>query len=117
MGLNLLDGRLYLMNWTVEVAELENFLRESNMESLVAVLDDWNADYDINQDGKLNYKEFLRFITDLNELAESIFIVIYVNYAFSGFCLKPFLLIYQNLTYLGKSKITFSFTKTVVKFI
>ncbi|VDL61117.1 unnamed protein product [Hymenolepis diminuta] len=78
MDFTLLDGRNYSMNWIVEVAELKHFPRESSMKSLVPVLDDWNADYDINQDRKLNYKEFLGFIIDLDELAESIFI----NYEF-----------------------------------
>ena len=50
---------------TVDVNELEVFLKDASMESLIPVLKDWVADYDVNKDGKLQYKEFLGFISTL----------------------------------------------------
>ncbi|VDL58602.1 unnamed protein product [Hymenolepis diminuta] len=52
---------------TIELPEIEAFLRDASMESLIPILDDWVADYDINNDGKLNYREFLGFIASLEE--------------------------------------------------
>lgn len=52
---------------TIELPEIEAFLRDASMESLIPILDDWVADYDVNNDGKLNYREFLGFIASLEE--------------------------------------------------
>lgn len=52
---------------SIEVAELKHFLDDANMDSLVPVLDDWIADYDVNKDGKLQYREFLGFIATLED--------------------------------------------------
>lgn len=52
---------------SIEVEELKNFIKDANMESLIPVLDDWIADYDVNKDGKLQYKEFLGFIATIED--------------------------------------------------
>ena len=50
---------------TIDFVELEKFLKSASMESLIPVLCDWMADYDVNNDGKLQYNEFLGFIATL----------------------------------------------------
>ncbi|VDD83929.1 unnamed protein product [Mesocestoides corti] len=51
----------------IEVQELAAFLKEANMESLIPTLTDWMEDYDTNNDGKLQYKEFLGFVATLDD--------------------------------------------------
>nr|CDS26369.1 calmodulin [Hymenolepis microstoma] len=52
---------------TVDVPELEDFLRSASMESLIPILDDWVNEFDVDRNGKLDYKEFLGFIASLEE--------------------------------------------------
>ncbi|KAM3173633.1 hypothetical protein ACTXT7_012142 [Hymenolepis weldensis] len=50
----------------IEFNELKAFLRGNNAEDLIPILDDWMGDYDVNGDGKLNYREFLGFVCALS---------------------------------------------------
>ncbi len=50
---------------SIDLEELTTFQKQSGAEDLIPVLKDWMVDYDINKDGKLEYKEFLGFIASL----------------------------------------------------
>ena len=50
----------------IDFQELCNFLNSSGAGDLIGVLKDWMDDYDVNNDGKLNYGEFLGFVASLD---------------------------------------------------
>uniref|UniRef100_A0A0X3Q2K1 EF-hand domain-containing protein n=1 Tax=Schistocephalus solidus TaxID=70667 RepID=A0A0X3Q2K1_SCHSO len=50
---------------TVSVDELKAFLRQAGCADMQDTIDSWIEDYDTNNDGQLNYQEFLGFIATL----------------------------------------------------
>nr|CUU97814.1 calmodulin [Hymenolepis microstoma] len=50
---------------TVDFNELCQFLKNSGSEGLIPILDDWMEEFDVNGDRKLNYQEFLGFVSSL----------------------------------------------------
>ena len=50
----------------IEFEELSKYLISSGAGDLIGVLKDWMDDYDTNRDGKLNYREFLGFVSSLD---------------------------------------------------
>uniref|UniRef100_A0A0X3PZA5 EF-hand domain-containing protein n=1 Tax=Schistocephalus solidus TaxID=70667 RepID=A0A0X3PZA5_SCHSO len=50
---------------TVSADELKSFLRQTGSQNLQDTVDAWMEDYDTNNDGQLNYQEFLGFIASL----------------------------------------------------
>ncbi|KAL5969871.1 16 kDa calcium-binding protein [Taenia solium] len=49
----------------IDFNELCNFLNSSGGGEYIPILKDWMEDYDVDKDGKLNYNEFLGFISTL----------------------------------------------------
>lgn len=49
----------------IDFSELRKFLQDAGTTDLIPILEDWMADYDVNGDGKLNYREFLGFVASL----------------------------------------------------
>ncbi|VDM03215.1 unnamed protein product [Schistocephalus solidus] len=50
---------------TVSADKLKAFLRQTGSQNLQDTVDAWMEDYDTNNDGQLNYQEFLGFIASL----------------------------------------------------
>ncbi|CDS37357.1 calmodulin [Echinococcus multilocularis] len=49
----------------IDFNELCNYLSGAGGDEFIPVLKDWMDDYDVNKDGKLNYNEFLGFVSSL----------------------------------------------------
>ncbi|VDM31614.1 unnamed protein product [Hydatigera taeniaeformis] len=49
----------------IDFNELSNYLNNSGGAEYIPILRDWMEDYDVNKDGKLSYKEFLGFVSSL----------------------------------------------------
>ncbi len=50
---------------TVAFPELCEFLKSAGGGDLIPTLEDWMEDFDVNKDGQLNYREFLGFVSTL----------------------------------------------------
>ncbi|VDK33307.1 unnamed protein product [Dibothriocephalus latus] len=55
---------------TISVNELKAFLASAGSADMQDTVDAWMEDYDTNNDGQLNYQEFLGFIATLEEWRE-----------------------------------------------